>query len=555
MVVPYYYYKGGKLKENWKKLKPSIEYNEFDSITDKLLKIRGLYEDKDTFLNPSLSNISSPWELSNMSDAVDRIVDAIKCNLRIGIYADCDTDGVTSLAIMYKYLLNFDVSPIVLYHQRDKGHSMIVENIPKDLDLLIVVDSSTNDVKECKDLSDNMEIIILDHHPSTVLNPFAIIVNPQCNDYKNKALSGAGVVYQTCRAIDDQLKTSFADNYLDLCAVGMLGDMMEVTSPESRAIMHFGLLKIQKDCDNSLKFILKFLKKENKPDSTSISFYVVPFINSIIRLGKIENIIDILISNDEKTIKGLLKICGGMNEERKDLQARIVNQIESNIDLSNKIIILDVSDFDVKTTLNGLVANNIAQKYQKPTLIVSMDNETNTLKGSGRNYGNDFDLKTLLLNSKLFSIVAGHESAFGVEFLKSDTENIYKYVNSELENISQDYIIEYDIQIDSKDIRWDILNDIQKLSFVTGQGFPNPLFVVENLSVDNFKIMKDIHVKFTSDDLDCVKFNISEEEVNEISESMFVDVVGSLGINAWYNFGTRKMITNKQILIKDAKTY
>ena len=542
------------LGKKWNVLEPKEIYDTYDSITNKILKIRGI-QDKNKFLEPKEEDINSPWELSNMKEAVEIIINAIENKLKIGVYGDIDTDGVTSLVFMYKYLKNYNIEPQILYHQRKYGHGIKVNNVPKDLDLLIVVDSSSNSVNECLELKENMNIIILDHHHFERDNPHAIIVNPQYNNYSNKYLSGVGVVYQTCKAIDEITMNFYAEDYIDICAVGLIGDMMNVTQPETRYLIQKGLLKIHNNCNPSLLTILKYLKKEYKPNATTIAFYLVPFINSIIRLGKIEDIINILITEDIKKLKEMIKLCGGMNDKRKLLQSDIVEQIDKIIDLTHKIIIIDATKLKATSTLNGLIANNIAQKYQKPTLVVSLDLETNIFSGSGRGYGNEFDFKQVLSDTGLFESVEGHSSAFGVEFKKENIEEIYKITDEELEYIKQEYIIEVDMKINVEDITWDLLYEIQRLSFIAGEGFKEPTFIIEDLTVGDIKIMKDIHLKFNAEDLDCVKFNVTEEEIKNIEDAMFVDVVGSLSVNSWYNFGKKEVIKSKQVLVKDVKTY
>ena len=542
------------MKQNWKVLESKEQYDDHDSMTDKILKIRGI-KDKEKFLKPKDDDINGPWELSDMELAVEKIIHAIENKLKVGIYTDIDSDGVTSATIMYKYLTEFGIKGILLYHQRNKGHGVIVDNVPQDLDLLIIVDSSSNSVDECKELSNHMEIVVLDHHNIEKDNPYAVVVNPQSNDYSNKNLSGAGVVYQTCKAIDEELLTFYSENYIDFCAVGLIGDMMDVSDPETRALIQKGLLKIHNNCDRSLKAILKHLKKEYKPNATTIAFYLVPFINSIIRLGKIQDILEILTTDDEKRLKALIKECGGMNNKRKELQAEIVEKIEGIVSLEHKIIIVDVTELKANATLNGLIAQNVAQKYQRPTLVVSLDNETNTLGGSGRGYGNNFDFKDALSRTGLFESVEGHSGAFGVEFKPENLDQIYQIIDLELENMKQEYVVEADMVINSEDITWDLLYEIQRLSFIAGQGFKEPLFIIEDLPVGDIKIMKEIHVKFNAEDLECVKFNVSEDEINEIEGAMFVDVLGSISVNSWYNFGTKKTTRSKQVMVKDVQVY
>lgn len=89
----------------------------------------------------------------------------------------------------------------------------------------------SNDTEECTLLkSSGIATIVLDHHLCDIDNPNAIVINNQLSDYPNKDLSGVGVVYQFCRYIDSLLKTNYADNYLDLVALGNCADMMSMTS-------------------------------------------------------------------------------------------------------------------------------------------------------------------------------------------------------------------------------------------------------------------------------------------------------------------------------------
>ena len=538
----------------WQVATPQQSYDEFDTMTDKILKIRGI-KDREAFLEPKESDVNSPFALSNMQEAVDKIINAIDNKLNIGIYGDIDADGITSATIMYKYLKNFGVEPILLYHQRKDNHGVIINNVPKDIKLLIITDSSTSSAKECSVLSKTMDIVILDHHQAERKNKYAIIVNPQLNDYSNKNLSGAGVVYQTCRAIDETLLTFYADEYIDICAVGLVGDMMDVTNPETRYLIHKGLTKIQNKCDKNLLAILKKVGKEYKPNATSIAFYLVPFINAIIRLGKIEDVLEILTTEDDIRLKALIKACGGKKEDQKVLQGEIIEDIEKTIDLSHKIIIVDVTNFNVNKTLNGLIANAIAQKYQKPALIVSLDTKENVLKGSGRNYKDKFDLRALLLETELLIMAEGHPNSFGVEFLPEKLEEIYIVVDEKLSNINQDVKIEADMVIEAEDISWDLAYEIQALSFIAGTGFKEPIFIIRGLSAENVKVMKEVHLKFNAEDLECVKFNVSSEEIQSVEDSLLIDIVGSISVNSWYNFGTKKTIRTKQVMLKDFIVY
>jgi len=160
-----------------------------------------------------------------------------------------------------------------------------------------------------------------------------------------------------------------------------------------------------------------------------------------------------------------------MNDKRKVLQAEIVEKIEGIVNLDHKIIIVDVTELGANTTLNGLIAQNVAQKYQRPTLVVSLDQETGTLGGSGRGYGNEFDFKEALSRTKLFDSVEGHSGAFGVEFKPENLNQIYEIIDLELEHMKQEYVVEADMIINVEDITWDLLYEIQRLSFYSRARF------------------------------------------------------------------------------------
>ena len=66
------------------------------AILASLLINRG-YEDPQEvreFLNPSLNQLSSPFEMVNMGAAVERILEAVEQKEKIVVYGDYDVDGI-----------------------------------------------------------------------------------------------------------------------------------------------------------------------------------------------------------------------------------------------------------------------------------------------------------------------------------------------------------------------------------------------------------------------------------------------------------------------------
>jgi single-stranded-DNA-specific exonuclease len=110
--------------------------------------------------------------------------------------------------------------------------------------LILCPDSSSNDYNEHELLAEkDIDVVVLDHHLADYISLDAVIINNQLSDYPNKELSGVGIVWQFCRYIDIVLETNYANDFLDLVALGNCGDMMSLRSFETRYLITKGFRK------------------------------------------------------------------------------------------------------------------------------------------------------------------------------------------------------------------------------------------------------------------------------------------------------------------------
>jgi single-stranded-DNA-specific exonuclease len=164
-------------------------------------------------------------------------------------------------------------------------------------DLVIIPDAGSNDVEYLEILEkQGTGVIILDHHEieeqdwwRTIDHPRLFLINSQSPQYPNKELSGAGVVWQFCRYLDKFWNNSYANQYLDLAALGLIGDMMSLKSFETRRIITKG---INPNCIIN-PFIYEMWQKNkfkltDTPTAWGFTFYIVPFVNAITRSGTLE---------------------------------------------------------------------------------------------------------------------------------------------------------------------------------------------------------------------------------------------------------------------------
>lgn len=254
------------------------------------------------YINTTDQDINPPTLLGEdkLKTAAATLVNTIKRNDKAVVIVDSDVDGFTSSAILINYLYDLFPSWVInnlsyfLHQGKEHGlndHIEELEDYKKSYSnfiLIIVPDAGSNDVEACTRFKEEgINTIILDHHLCDVQNPNAIVINNQLSDYPNKDFSGAGVVWQFCRYLDQLLQINNANNYLDLMALGLCADMMSMTSMETKHLENKGFQNVTNPFFASMVEKNSFSMK-NKVNHMSVAFYVAPYVNAICRSGTIE---------------------------------------------------------------------------------------------------------------------------------------------------------------------------------------------------------------------------------------------------------------------------
>ncbi|PKL35142.1 MAG: single-stranded-DNA-specific exonuclease RecJ [Spirochaetae bacterium HGW-Spirochaetae-1] len=218
------------MKQNWhlpKHSSPDAEkLSGIFNVSKKIIEImhnRGVstFEDIDSYLFPRLSSMHSPFLLEGIFPAVDRIRKAISGKEKIGIFADSDLDGLTSLTILYNLFKKFSIEIFYRFPLNDEAYGLsrniIQEFINADITLLITVDSGIRDIDEIACIREkNIDVIITDHHEPDELLPDAVIVNPKKHtcQYPFKHLAGVGVAFKVGYAVLLSYLPSFNKSFL-----------------------------------------------------------------------------------------------------------------------------------------------------------------------------------------------------------------------------------------------------------------------------------------------------------------------------------------------------
>lgn len=560
-----------------------------DELLDILLKQRGVKDTKH-FLHVSEKDVLDGMLLKNMQEGLELLSKHINKNSKVLIIVDSDTDGYTSSGLIYQYIKNIKSNiEIKFIIHKGKEHGIILkelELINFDFDLLIVPDAGSNNIKECKKLKElDKDILILDHHICEHENPYAVVINCQDGSYPNNTLSGVGVAYKFCKEYDKAYNYNYADKYLDLVAIGMIADDMDLQNYETRYLVLKGLELANSDDGN--EFLREIYKKREKdikgnPTILNIIWCVAPLLNAVVRSGTMEeklNVFRALVGTQEaieyqprrkrkedpkppveihSLQETMARICVNIKSRQdkrvKDGLKKLQTKIEEKKIGNNKIIIVD-GTCELDETFTGLVANKIADTYKRPSIILK-EHDNMLYGGSGRNYKlfEIDNLRNLLLETGLFNSISGHDNAFGFKLKKENIEDLINVTNEKLKNtiIEDVYHVDYIIPVGRLRER-DILQ-VGEWENIWGNNVPEPLFAITgiNITADNIQLLGSkknlikIEKQIGSRILSFTKFG-NEEEYNRMigkqqkglgkrtNKRLEMEIIGKFRINKWNN--------------------
>lgn len=516
------------------KLKNAIDVD----LISTVLNNRGI-TDIEKLLNPPKIE-HDPNQLTNLKRGIEVFLKHVNSEKpKIGILADCDVDGYTSAAIMFRYLSTLGIRAKVFIHS-GKIHGLADKDVLRtikqcNLGLLIIPDASSGDFKEHKILNDmGTEILVLDHHDCKKYSSDAIVINNQMCDYPNKSLSGVGITYKFIAETDKQLNMDISRNMLDLVAIGNIADMMDVTSEETRYYIFQGLENI-----NNL-LIRKYLMKNDIDIATitEIAFKVAPELNSIIRMGDKESkaklfnalaYVDYRVpykprgKKEEEFIHvtdDVVRLSSSLRSKQRNAVKKAIGEISEDIErMKDKNILIVKLNPKTPYTLTGLIANQLSKNNNKCCIVLRESEEhPNSFSGSARTYM-DIDFKGICTKTQLFTTCEGHAGAFGVGCEEDKLEEIIDKLDKALEGTTSEKVYEVDYIIDAKDLRADDVQKISELKYLWGGSIPEPTFVIRDIIIpsNDIRNLARSTIGFSYRDINYIKTFASAKFIEDIT--------------------------------------
>lgn len=541
----------------------------FGNELEDILRLKGVTDIK-SFLNPTVENTESELLFNNIEKARDVLIKHIENNNKIDLVVDCDVDGNTSGAVIYQYIKKIKSSIDIDYFiHTGKLHGLkeFVDRICQDdSSLVIVPDAGTGDVEECKRIIESgKDIIILDHHSiSSEGNP-AIVVNNQLSDkVTDKAMTGVGVTYKFAKLLDKYYGVDYSNDYLDLVALGMIGDRADTMDLETRFLILEGLNQIRnKSGKNKLIETLvnaQMYSMDNKITMNGIGFYVCPLINSLIRLGEYEDkryMFEAFVNSDkvlERKVRGkgivemtiqeyTLKACESSNRKQKKMtedSAAVLSEEIKGFGLDKFPILICNARDNVDGNSTGLIANRLADQYQRPCLL--MRRKGDICKGSGRGYEKCEirDFNQWCKDTGLFMKVDGHPGAFGCEISFENTNKLFQILST-MKKIDEPTYYVYHVY-DASQLHDQIIKNIAKYDGVWGNTVSEPIFLIRNVPCNKYNInligSKQNKIEFMYHNIKFTKQTKSRslaklyKDILSVGDNIKFDVVGRFGIDS-----------------------
>lgn len=451
------------------------------------------------FLYGSDEPFYDPFLLKDMTKAVARIVTAMEKGEKITVYGDYDVDGITASSLLYMFLKEQGALVDVYIPKRDdEGYGLNIDALQKlfatGTRLLITVDCGVSGNKEVAAVQKGMDIIITDHHtpPKELPAAFAII-NPHQNDckYPFKDLAGVGVAFKLCQGLYKYLtkeKELWTDK-IEFAAMGTVADIVPLVG-ENRELVRLGLKRIKHTKSKGLLELMKVAGVDYKRVTVeTIGFVIAPRLNAVGRLEHAMSAVDLLTTDDNTRAEAIAQKLNEENILRQSISKKIFEEAEEMLHKADSIktaIVLAKEDWHAGVV--GIVASRLVDKYNLPTVLITMDGEK--AKGSCRSIP-PLNIYEALEGCKEFLLqFGGHNQAAGLTLKKDDITKFKIAFTAKVKEmmplgdyiprVTPDYFVPFDKKITVKTI-----NDLTLLE-PCGAANPFPIFAFADATLTNF---------------------------------------------------------------------
>ena len=465
-------------------------------IIARLLESRGISADGiDEFLSPSLRDLAPPCELPNVDAAAETILAAVRGGRKIVIFGDYDCDGVCATAILVRTLSAFgaDVSAF-LPERLSEGYGMSEASVARMLKenpgvgLVVTVDNGINSVENVTFLKEKgVDVVVTDHHLPGDTLPDCVVVNPKVSHpeiFEN--LCGAGVAFllanelvTKARALGLYSGPSLAGPLLVLAGLATVTDVMPLLG-QNRILVAEALNRFDSLAPVGLRSLFSKAARRGVVRHTSkdFGFLLGPRINAAGRIASGAEALRLVLANSQDEADEAARIVNGRNDERKNVEQKMLENALAKIVPSAAAQVIDLPDGHQGVA--GIVAARVMERMDpKVPVCVVVGGHGSARAPDGINVRD-----ALAASGEFLNRFGGHAAAAGfsvkdgmVDAFRGRFAEVCAGLSAEVGDEKRGDVV--DAWVSPDDLTIELAEWITRLE-PFGEGNPEPVFGMKN---------------------------------------------------------------------------
>lgn len=494
------------MKEKWMVKNKSADFKAIAAhfgiteVTARLMINRELKDlaEMEAYLYPDSSQLNAPEALKDGEKTAQILKEKITEGKKIRIIGDYDVDGVVATYIFMEALSDCGAEVDFRIPERIRDgyglNSRLIEEAEADgVDTILTCDNGIAAVKQVDFAKEcGMTVLITDHHELQEQLPKAdALVNPKQKDcaYPYKGLCGAAVAYKVAKLLYKvcEKPEEEAEKFIAFAAIATVCDVMELTG-ENRTIVSLGLSALKKSTHCGIRALCEANGIEMEElDTYRLGFILGPCINATGRLQTAVRGVELLLTEDEKEAKIIAQELKKLNDIRKELTAKGVQEaveiVEKNKEL-DKVLVVFLPD--CHESLAGIIAGRLRERYNRPTIVLTK--AENGLKGSGRSIEQYSMFEKLTECREFLTQYGGHPMAAGLSLTEDNYLPLAQKLNESCGLTEEDLTLK--ISIDAilalSGLSFSLVEELTKLE-PYGKGNEKPVFAERGLKILQMK--------------------------------------------------------------------
>ncbi len=482
-----------------------------DQVIARIIRNRDVVGDEaiDEYLNGTLEHLHSPELLDGCREAADLLLKKIEQKKKIRIIGDYDIDGVNATYILYRGLRRLGARVDYEIPDRMKdGYGLNIHLVElargEGADTILTCDNGITALEQTEYAKKlGMTMIITDHHEPLYeekegkkiwkLPRADVLIDPKLElpIYPFKKLCGAAVAWKLIQMLYQISGLDpMALEFLPFAAIATVGDVMDLEG-ENRIMVKWGLKALEETKNPGLRALIRETRLEGSSLSAyHIGFVIGPCINASGRLDTAKRSLRLLLAEDEAEARELAVELKQLNDERKDLTARGVEQAVMKIEHTplGKDRVLVVYLPGCHESIAGIIAGRIREKYHKPVFVLT--DGADCVKGSGRSIEAYSMFDEMVKCQDLFLKFGGHPMAAGLSLPGDKVEEFRRRINEACTLTEEDFVekVMIDVPMPIDYITEDLIGQLSLLE-PFGKGNTKPLFAERDLKIQTCSIL------------------------------------------------------------------